>query len=162
MLCLPTSPQWTDSWETHWEKMRFWDPLKIHVFPITLNSENLSFAKSITMGLYIYFWDYLIHFCHPLYEGSDNHGFNMFPCIFNLARVMSDFAIQKRPVSLCSFTSVPGGALGLWVWSPLGESRKVIVSAEITLTSAHRLGVRTQIPLNTVQRQRSPEASRVL
>ena len=41
------------------------------------------------------------------YEGSENHGFNMFPCIFSLARGVSDFAIQERTVSLCSFTSVP-------------------------------------------------------
>ena len=50
MHCLPPSPQWTVAWGTLWEKMWFWDPLKIHLFPITLNSENFSFAKNITMA----------------------------------------------------------------------------------------------------------------
>ena len=50
MHCLPPSPQWTVAWGTRWEKMWFWDPLKIHLFPITLNSENFSSAKNITVA----------------------------------------------------------------------------------------------------------------
>lgn len=89
-------------------KCDFWDPLKIHLFPITLNSENFSFAKKITMAFRTFISGTIWFISAICYEGSENHGFNMFPCIFSLARVVSDFAIPERPVSLCSFTSVPG------------------------------------------------------
>ena len=162
MLCLPASPQWTDAWGTHWEKMWLWDPLKIHVFPITLNSENLSFAKNITMTFVHLFLGLFDSFLpSPLWRLWEPW-FQHVSMYLQLGQSNEWFCNSEETSVSLLLHQCPWGALGLWVLSPLRESRKFVVSAEITFTFAHRLGVRTQIPLNTVQRQRSPEALRVL
>lgn len=130
MLCLPASPQWTDAWGTHWEKMWLWDPLKIHVFPITLNSENLSFAKNITMAFVHLFLGLFDSFLPSALWRLWEPWFQHVSMYIQLGQSNEWFCNSEETSVSLLLHQCPWGALGLWVWSPLGESRKVAVSAE--------------------------------